>query len=177
MNDLVRYLEGAKAKVGIKTNNEMARRIGLTSPGFFAIMQGRVVPSDDTCIKIAEVAGDDAERVLLLARKARAPESSKPYWDSILRKVAASSLVILFVLVVAPLVFPSPAQGADFTVYILCQVFGLLLAVVLLRRGRRPGPVAHYLGHPAHQWWQVAGILLGTAMLPNNRFIGIRVRF
>ncbi len=125
MSDLVKYLVGVKAKTGIKSDNELARRLKITSAGINTIMRGRVVPSDKTCLRIAELAGDDPEMVLLLANKSRAPEQSKPYWDSILRKVAAASLVILFILVVAPAVFPSPAQGADFTVYILCQVFGL----------------------------------------------------
>ena len=125
MNDMVRYLEGVKAKLGIKSDRALGVKIGMSSPAITSIMQGVTLPSDENCLKLAKLAGDDPEKVLLLANKSRAPENSKPYWDSILRKVAASSLVILFVLVVAPAVFPSPAQGADFTVYILCQVFGL----------------------------------------------------
>ena len=37
--------------------------------------------------------------------------------------------------------------------------------------------IAHYLGHPARQWWQVAGIFLEAMMVANNRSIGIRFDF
>ncbi len=125
MTDFAVYLMGVKAKLGIKTNTQLAEKVGIAQTYVTRIVKGGYIPSDEVCLRIAELSGDDPEKVLLLAHRVKASPKSRPHWESIFKKVAASSLVILFILVVAPAVFPSPAQGADFTVYILCQVFGL----------------------------------------------------
>ncbi|MBI4847544.1 MAG: helix-turn-helix domain-containing protein [Nitrospirae bacterium] len=93
MTEFATYVEGIKVKLGIKSDRELALKLGIAPPSLCNIVNGHGIPSDDTCLKIAALAGDDPEQVLLLAHKSKASEKSKPYWDSLLKKVAAMSLL------------------------------------------------------------------------------------
>jgi hypothetical protein len=106
MTEFAKYLEGVKIKLGIKSDRELGLRIGITQPSICSIMKGLTIPTDDKCLKIAEIAGDDPEKVLLLAHKSKASEKSRPYWDSLLKKVVNMSLIIFLTLAFLPLFSP-----------------------------------------------------------------------
>lgn len=93
MTEFAKYLEGVKIKLGIKSDRQLAFMIGLTQPSMCSIMSGKTIPTDDIVLKIAEIAGDDPEKILLLAHKNKASEKSRPYWDSLLKKVVNMSLI------------------------------------------------------------------------------------
>jgi DNA-binding XRE family transcriptional regulator len=91
MNTLVKYLEGGRSKMGMKSDRALALRVGITQSSMHNIMAGMSTPSDDTCMKIAELAGDDPARVIALAHMAKAPGASKKAWDKIFKAVTAAS--------------------------------------------------------------------------------------
>lgn len=102
MTDFSKYLEGVKAKIGIKSDRELAFALGVTAGSIYNVTKGTGIPTDDICLKIAEIAGDDPEKVLLIAHKSKASEKSRPYWDSLLKKVANMSLILFLALAFLP---------------------------------------------------------------------------
>lgn len=92
MNGIVDYMIGVKAKTGVKSSRELARKIGLSQPQMNNIMQGMSTPSDATCLKIAEFAGDDPAQVILLAHASKAPASTRKHWDRMLKALTAAAL-------------------------------------------------------------------------------------
>ncbi len=106
MTEFSKYLEDVKIKLKIKSDAELAIRIGKTQSYMSQVMRGMTMPTDDVCLKIAEIAGDDPEKVLLLAHKSKASEKSRPYWDSLLKKAVNASLIILIALTFLPEILP-----------------------------------------------------------------------
>ncbi len=100
MAEFAKYLDGIKAKLGIKSDRQLSFKIGI-SPAYLANIRIGQIPDDDIVLKIAEIAGDDPEKVLLLAHKSKASEKSRPYWDSLLKKVANMSLIIPLLLILS----------------------------------------------------------------------------
>ena len=98
MTEFARYIEGLKAKIGIKSDRELAIKIGLSATAIYNITRASAIPTDDICLKIAKIAGDDPEKVLLLAHRSKASDAAKPYWDKILKAVVNMSLVALLFL-------------------------------------------------------------------------------
>jgi len=98
MNEIVDYLKGVKVKLNIKSDRQFAKTLGITQAYICDIMNGLRTPSEDICLKAAKLAGDDPERILLKVHTIKASESTRPYWDSLLKKVVNMSLIILFAL-------------------------------------------------------------------------------
>lgn len=97
MTEFTVYLKGIKAKLGIKSDRELAFKIGV-SPAYISNMKLGQIPDDDVCLKIAEIAGDDPGKVLLLAHKSKASEKSKPYWESLFKKVVNVAFIFITLL-------------------------------------------------------------------------------
>ncbi len=93
------YLDEVKKKAGISTDKELADRLGIKNSAVCHLRSGENHPSDETCKKLAGLAGDPVETVLLLAAESRAPESTRKAWEHILKTWAkASGFVLLAVL-------------------------------------------------------------------------------
>lgn len=120
MTDFVKYLEGVKAKLGISSDRQFAGQIGVSQSFMSNMMAGWQVPEDDTCIKIAKLAGDNPERIILLARKSKASDTSRPYWEHIFAlltepKKAAVTASLAFLLII-PMIFQETFPGTtDFS--------------------------------------------------------------
>lgn len=95
MTEFSDYLKAVRFKTGIKNDRQLALRLGLSMAAIYNITRANTIPSDEICLRIAALAGDDPEKVLLLAQKSRAPEAAKKHWESIMRKVAASCAFFL----------------------------------------------------------------------------------
>ncbi len=134
MTDFVKYLDGTMVKMGIKSGPQLALRIGVSQAYAHNIIRGIQVPGDDVCVKIAELAGDDAARVIALAHMVKATSASKAAWDKIFKAVAAAALVLVIVFVG---ILPSAMPESDLTLCILCQVFVLLLLFGILFAPKR----------------------------------------
>lgn len=101
MTEFSKYIDGVKAKLGIKSDRVLAYQIGI-STAYMSNLKAGAVPDDDVAIKIASLADDDPEKILLLAHKSKASEKSRPYWDSLLKKVVEMSLIIFLSLAFLP---------------------------------------------------------------------------
>ncbi len=144
MTEFSKYLGGVKAKLAIKNDYQLSIKSGIAYSTIQSWMKAGKVPEDDVCIKIANLAGDDPARVILLAHKAKASDVSKPYWNKIFKTCAATILVFVLCISVFNIIDPLPSmiggEHAQFdTLYImsnrtLCVVFVLLGLLYLLLR-------------------------------------------
>ena len=94
MSEFSIYLEGVKAKLGIKSDNQLAIKLSISQSAVAGWTNSGRTPEDETCIKIANLAGDDPSQVILLAHKVKASEKTRPYWDKIFKTCAAAVLVL-----------------------------------------------------------------------------------
>jgi transcriptional regulator with XRE-family HTH domain len=97
MNDFGKYLEEVRTKTGIKNDRQLAMRIGV-SPAYINYIKHGRIPEDDVCIKLAELANDKPESILLMAHKLKATEKSKPYWEHMFKTLAAATLASIITL-------------------------------------------------------------------------------
>lgn len=119
MTEFAKYIEGLKAKLGLKNDSQLSFLIGVSPRAIYNITKGHSIPTDDICLKLAELAGDDPEKVLLLAHKSKASERSKPYWDKILKAVVNMSLILMLTL---PLYAHAQDTQRPITQDILCKI-------------------------------------------------------
>lgn len=89
------YVESVMQRAAIKNQKELAARAGITPSAVNIMMRADFVPSDELCIKLASLVGDDPAKVILIAHAAKASESARPVWEKILRTVAAAALVLV----------------------------------------------------------------------------------
>jgi len=88
MNDFVTFLEEIKKRRGIKNDLQLGKFLGISQSNVYKIMDGRGVPGDETCIRIANAVGCDPGYVLMLARKAanKSPNAIA-VWDRLLKSL------------------------------------------------------------------------------------------
>jgi transcriptional regulator with XRE-family HTH domain len=86
MNDFVVFLEEVKKKHNLRFDSDLAEFLGLSKKNIGRLMQGRGIPSDETCVKIALAIGEDPLRVIGIARKtAAADQMTGMVWDRLLK--------------------------------------------------------------------------------------------
>lgn len=98
MNYFSNYLKTVLDRTGIKNERQLALRLGITQGFISQIKKGENTPSDELCIKLAKLAGDNPDRILLLSHKNKASEEAKPYWDKIIKTLATATLAIYITL-------------------------------------------------------------------------------
>ncbi len=121
-SDFVVYLEGVKAKMGFKNDRALAVAVGMNASALCNVMKGLGVPSDDACVRIAQVAGDAPARVLLLAHRTRSRGDAKAAWDKLYRALANVALAAAFALGLSGLLpspAPAPADIGGYSRYIM----------------------------------------------------------
>lgn len=95
-----KYLEDVKIKAGIKTDRELATKLGVKPQAISAIKSGFNTPSEEHCKKLADLAKDPYEKVLLLAQVSKASETSKGAWERILKATAKAGIFTLGLVLV-----------------------------------------------------------------------------
>lgn len=84
------YLSEARRKTGVASNNKLAKMLGISSNYISQLSQGKALPSDETMIKIAELANMDIEAALLDLSiwRSSGSENAKRTWLSLANKLA-----------------------------------------------------------------------------------------
>lgn len=59
------YINLAKTKNNIKSNNQLAKSLGISGASLSLFLQGKSTPSPETIIKLGELSGIDGETVFL----------------------------------------------------------------------------------------------------------------
>lgn len=98
MRDFKNYVERAKKNQDLTSDAKLAQRINITGASLSNMINKKISPSEETLIKIADLAGISREEALLDLSIWRAKsEDVKNTWEKIreLLKIAAMSLAIM----------------------------------------------------------------------------------
>lgn len=93
------YMQLAIKRQGLKGSNHLARELGLTSGAISILHSGKSLPSDDTMIKLADLAGLPKEEALIdlnIWRSANNPEVAK-IWQRMAKMINPAMVVFAFI--------------------------------------------------------------------------------
>ncbi|HUK56154.1 MAG TPA: helix-turn-helix transcriptional regulator [Nitrospiria bacterium] len=83
MQDLSAYLQSLKEQLNIRNNGELAARLNIDEQRVSRWCQGEELPDDDSCIKLASMAGDDPAKVLILKHLSSASITARSFWEKV----------------------------------------------------------------------------------------------
>jgi len=82
MQDLSGYLTSLNERLGDQKAEELAQ-LNIAEQRFTRWCSGDEIPDDESCIKIALMAGDDPAKVLILKNLSSAPVNAKAFWEKV----------------------------------------------------------------------------------------------
>ena len=88
------YTDKAITRFGLRGQNAVAREIGITTASMSNLMSGKILPSDETMLKLAELAGMPKEEALIdlnLWRSKNNPELNK-VWQRLSKMIGIAVL-------------------------------------------------------------------------------------
>lgn len=125
------YLDLAIEKQGLKSDRELCRALELKSNTIATgIRRGVYLPSDDTMIKLAELAGEDPDIALLRLNVWRAKtDAARAHYRSIEQRIVKYASVLFLTLIIAVMLNSGNAQANNsrtddhhyYGVYKLCD--------------------------------------------------------
>ena len=92
------YTDKAITRFGLRGQNAVAREIGITTASMSNLMSGKILPSDETMLKLAELAGMPKEEALIdlnLWRSKNNPELNK-VWQRLSKMIGLQIFFIAF---------------------------------------------------------------------------------
>lgn len=117
METLNDYLDAAIARQKVKSHNKLAIKMGFSPVDVHRWRNGQTLPQDQNMLVIADAAGADPDLALLRLAKWRAPESARPIYDRLIRRLipAASAAILAIALLAAPQVSAADRSGNTVT--------------------------------------------------------------
>ncbi|WP_298334152.1 hypothetical protein [Asticcacaulis sp.] len=116
MRSIDDYLDAAKQRNNIPSDNQLCKAIGVSSPVVSCMRTRRNWPSDATMLRIAELAGVDPAEALIDLSIWRNGDDGRVQlvWAELKKKLTPiAAMLCLFMGLSAAL--PSPAKAADIT--------------------------------------------------------------
>lgn len=78
------YLDLARQRGGYPTDGRLCFALGMTSSSLSQLRNGKILPSDHTLLRVAEIAGIPAEQALMDLQRWRHPEGpARAAWDRV----------------------------------------------------------------------------------------------
>ena len=110
--DLVTYLDAARARIGAKSDADLARAIGVAGPTLLSYRRGLATPSSEKMVRLASLAGVSPDLALIDRMEWQADgAASRDIVARIRASIAATAALILLFFFVFP---PSPiAETCD----------------------------------------------------------------
>lgn len=126
------YAEKAIVRYGLTGYNNLARELGMTKSSISMLRSGKNVPSEETMIKLAELAGLPKEEALIDLNLWRSKNDPKRHeiWLRISKMVGCLLLLIICLL-------PSFSYAANHNIYIMRQVFVVTLSLLCYSMQKR----------------------------------------
>ena len=99
MHSLDWYIDAAKTRNGIASDNQLSRKIGINASSIFQWRMGRAWPKEEFMLVLADLAGVSEETALTdlhiwSAKSAR----TKEIWQTIARKVGTTAATLAIVI-------------------------------------------------------------------------------
>ncbi|OPZ78977.1 MAG: helix-turn-helix protein [Alphaproteobacteria bacterium ADurb.Bin438] len=105
MRNIEDYMNLAKRKQKITSNNKLGEAIGINSNSISMINRGFSLPTDENMIKLAELAGVPLEEAMIDLNIWRAERDNKPkvlnFWQDLAKKIAILSTVFGFISLIS----------------------------------------------------------------------------
>ena len=126
------YAEKAIVRYGLTGYNNLARELGMTKSSISMLRSGKNVPSEETMIKLAELAGLPKEEALIDLNLWRSKNDPKRHeiWLRISKMVGCLLLLIIWLL-------PSFSYAANHNIYIMRQMFVVTLSLLCYSMQKR----------------------------------------
>jgi len=83
MQELSAYLQNLKEQLNIRNNGELATQLNVDEQRVSRWCNGEELPDDDSCIKLAFIAGDDPAKVLILRHLSSASLMGRDIWEKV----------------------------------------------------------------------------------------------
>ena len=83
MQDLSAYLQNLKEQLNIQNNGALATQLKIDEQRVSRWCNGEEVPDDDSCIKLAFIAGDDPAKVLIIKHLSSASITARDIWEKV----------------------------------------------------------------------------------------------
>lgn len=83
MQDLSEYLRNLKEQLSIQKKEELAAQLNIDEQKVSRWFNGEELPDDDSCIRLAFIAGDDPGKVLILKHLSSAPITARAFWEKV----------------------------------------------------------------------------------------------
>ena len=110
MQTFADYISGVIKRKQLR-QKDLIPILGVSKGAISGYVNGKNVPEDIVCKKLAELAGDPIEKVLLLAAEARTPEPTRKAWHKILTKYAKVSGFMVGLIFLILIISPTIAQA------------------------------------------------------------------
>lgn len=118
MKNFTDYADKAIVRYGLTGYNNLARELGINKASVSCLRAGKTLPSEETMIKLAELAGLPKEEALIDLNLWRSKNDPKRHeiWQRISKMVGCLLLLIICLL-------PSFSYAANHNRYIMRQIF------------------------------------------------------
>lgn len=102
--DFRAYVSKAADRFGLRGQNAVAREIGVSSAAMSQFAQGESLPSEETILKLAELAGMPKEKALIDLNIWRSRNDPKRLhvWKNISKMIKIVCLVLCFSSIITP---------------------------------------------------------------------------
>jgi len=83
MRDLSAYIRNLKEQLSTQKSEELAAQLDTDEQRVLRWCNGEEIPDDDSCIKLAFIAGDDPAKVLILRHLSSASLMGRDIWEKV----------------------------------------------------------------------------------------------
>lgn len=139
MATILEYLDAARDQAHAKSDRHLSELAGFSAQWAHFIRQGKMLPSDDGMIRLAELAGRDPERALLDLNLARASSSRvSEHYSRIIQRLGVAIVAIPLLMANSNTVFAG--SNTEQTAikasehYILSKIITYLLRMFTITR-------------------------------------------
>ncbi|HTN44637.1 MAG TPA: hypothetical protein VMN77_12675 [Nitrospiria bacterium] len=81
MQDISAYVRNLKEQLAAQKNGDLAEQLKIDEAKLSRWCNGEEIPDDESCIKLASVAGDDPAKVLILKNLSTASMMTRSFWE------------------------------------------------------------------------------------------------
>lgn len=114
MDSIQDYIDAAKKRTGCSSDEKLSALLGLSKNGVFFWKKKGILPSDESMMKLAKLAGVEPWQALIDLNMWRAPnENVRKTYSEILQKIVSTILIIVATGVVST---GKPAQAVPLDV-------------------------------------------------------------
>ncbi|GHU02559.1 hypothetical protein FACS1894186_7440 [Alphaproteobacteria bacterium] len=154
MHKINDYINQAMARNGFASKRQLSLSLGMAHNAVFYLTKRDIIPTDETLLKLADLAGIPAEEALLDLAQWRAKTSDNPRislaWEKIRAALAASGSKAVMLLIFLCFSSKNAAATPIFDSAKTVNVSGFLLAITMLYVLKTSSRVLHNINYATY---------------------------